>query len=333
MRKLISAAMGLAVLAFGAAPGHALDPIKIGTVQSEGGATAFVAVAKGYFKEAGLDAKLVLFPSAAPIAVAVASGDIDFASTALTAAFVNLAAQGTLRIIASGGWEYPGFQTIGFLVSNQAYAAGLHAFRDARGHSVGITQIGTPLEYDFARIIEKYGIPLSAMRVIPLQSNPNVASSLKGGQIDIGVQTVANVMPIIERGDAKLLGWTVDELGTFQSTITFTSKRIADEHPEQVQHFLAGFRKGSVAWDAAFLDEHGDRRDQPSAPEMIGIVADALHESPAVVARGIGYFDPDNRIVLSSLQDVLNWYEANGMIKSHMDAGSLLDNRFVIFAK
>jgi len=168
MRMLIAASAGLVGLGLGAQSGSAADQIRIGTVQSEGGATAFVAAAKGYFKDEGLDAIIVQFPSAAPIAVAVASGDIDIGSTALTAAFCNLASQGKLRVIAAGGWERPGFQTIGFLVSNQAYDAGLRSFKDAREHSAGITQLGTPLQYALARILQKYGIPPSAVRVIPL---------------------------------------------------------------------------------------------------------------------------------------------------------------------
>ncbi|HEY3917089.1 MAG TPA: ABC transporter substrate-binding protein [Stellaceae bacterium] len=311
----------------------AADEIKIGTVHSQGGASTFVALDKGYFKAEGLDAKLVLFNSAAPIAVAAASGDIDFGSTALTAAFCNLAAKGTLRIIASGSWERPGFQTIGFLVSNQAHAAGLHSFGDMKGHSVGITQLGTPLEYDMARILKKYGIAMSDVKFVPLQSNQNIASAIKGGEIDVGIQTVANITPLVARGDAKLLGWTADELGSGQSTVTFTTGKMAEEHPEIVRRFLAAFAKGGATWDAAFLDANGERKDQPTAKEMIGIVAKTLGEPPEVVARGIGYFDPRNRIVLTDLQEVLDWYHDQGMLKTRMDASSLVDKRFILYAK
>jgi NitT/TauT family transport system substrate-binding protein len=333
LRSLATAAAVVSSLVLAAQPSAAADKIKIGTVHSQGGASAFVAKAKGYFKEEGLDAELVLFDSAAPIAVAAASGDIDFGSTALTAAFCNLANNGTLRIIAAGGWERPGFQTIGFIVSNQAYAAGLHAFKDMKGHSVGITQLGTPLEYSFARIMKKYSIPLESIKIVPLQSNQNVASAVKGGEIDTGVQTVANVYPLVARGDAKLLGWAADELGGGQSTITFTSGKIAKEHPDMVRRFLKAFAKGGATWDKAFLDAHGNRKDQATAPEMIDIVAKTLGEKPEVVARGIGYFDPQNRIVMSDMQELLDWYQEHGKIKQHMDASSLVDKRFIIEAK
>jgi NitT/TauT family transport system substrate-binding protein len=333
LRAPITAAAMILALGLGIAAARAADPIKVGVVRSQGGATAFVAAAKGYFAAEGLDAQLILFDSAAPIAVAAAAGDIDFASTALTAAFCNLAYQGTLRIVASGGWERPGFQTIGFVVSNQAYAAGLRSFKDMKGHSAGITQLGTPLEYDLARILKKYGIPFSDIKVIPLQSNQNVASAVTGGEVDIGVQTVGNIYPLVARGDAKLLGWIADELGAGQSTVTFTTGRMAKEHPDLVRRFLAAFAKGGVTWDSGFLDAKGERKNQPNADELIDIVAKALGAPPAVIARGIGYFDPQNRIVLSDIQDVLDWYLANGKIKIHMDAAALIDQRFAIYAK
>jgi NitT/TauT family transport system substrate-binding protein len=332
-RIFIGAAVAFVGFSVSAHPGDAADEIRIGVVHSQGGASAFVAAAKGFFKDEGIDAKLVFFPSAAPIAVAAASGDIEFGSTALTAAFCNLANEGTLRIIAAGGWERPGFQTIGFMVSNQAYAAKLHAFKDMRGHSAGITQRGTPLEYALARILKKYDIPLEAVRIVALQSNPNVASALKGGEVDVGVQTVANIYTLVQKGDAKLLGWIADELGGGQSTVTFTTGKIAKERPDLVSRFLAAFRKGGAVWDSAFLDAQGNRRDQPNAPEMIDIAAKALNQSPEVVARGIGYFDPENRIVLSDMQGLLNWYKDYNMIKTRMDANALLDKRFVIFAE
>jgi NitT/TauT family transport system substrate-binding protein len=332
-RLLAAVTAAIVALALNAQPGAAADKIKIGTVHSQGGASVFVALAKGYFKEQGLDAELVFFNSAAPISVAAASGDIDFGTTALTAAFCNLANQGTLKIIASGGWEWPGFQTIGFLVSNQAYAAGLHSFKDMKGHKVGVTQLGTPLEFDLARVLEKNGLTTSDVQILPLQSNQNVASALKGGEIDAGVQTVANIYPLVERGDAKLLGWVVDALGVNQSTVTFTSAKMIKDHPDDVKRFLAALAKGGATWDAAFMDAQGKRANQPSAPEMIDIVAKALDERPDVISRGVGYFDPQNRIIMADTQAVLDWYHANGKIKDKMKAENLIDKRFAIEAK
>ena len=323
----------LAALALAVPRAQASDDITIGVVSSQGGASIFVADALGYFKAEGLTAKLIQFTSAAPIAAAAASGDIDFGSTGLTVALCNLANSGSLRIIGSGTWERPGFSTIGFLVSNQAYAAGLHGFADLGGHAVGITQVGTPLQYHLARVLQKYGVPLGTIRVVALQSNPNVASALKGGEIDAAVQTASNALSLVEKGDAKLLGWVAEELGPGSSAVTFTTRRMTQAHPDIVRRFLAAFGKGGAAWDAAFLDASGARKDQPEAAKMIDIVAKALQQSPAVIASAIQYFDPQSRIILADIQGVLDWYEAQGMLKAHMDAAALIDERFATFAR
>ena len=151
---LLGSSLALAV----SMPSFAADKVKAGVVRSMGGSPNFVAKEKGFFAEQGIDVELVFFELAQPIAVAVASGDCDVGTTGVTAAFFNLAAQGTLRIVGSGTWEHPTFQSIGYLVSNQAYEAGLHSLKDIAGKKAGITQSGTPLQYAIALAAEKYHI-------------------------------------------------------------------------------------------------------------------------------------------------------------------------------
>ena len=66
---------------------------------------------------------------------------------------------------------------------------------------------------------------------------------------------------------------------------------------------------------------------------MVGIVVKYVSEKHEVVARGIGYFDPENRIVVSDMQDVLDWYRANGMTKTDIKADQLIDKRFAKLVK
>ena len=58
--------------------------IKVGALRFTSHSGSFVAVEKGYFADAGLDVELVFFEAAQPMAVAIASGDIDYAVTAIS---------------------------------------------------------------------------------------------------------------------------------------------------------------------------------------------------------------------------------------------------------
>ena len=309
-------------------PALAKDSITIGTVASGGGASIFVAAARGYFAEDGLDAKIVQFTAAHQLSTAAATGDIDFGSTGINAPLCVFANEGKVRIIGSGGEEHPGFHTVGFVVSNKAYAQGLHGLRDLGGHSIATTQFGGAFQYDIDIALEKYRIPASTVRILGLQTNGNVASAIGGGQVDAAVQSASNVYALVDPGKARVLGWVGDELGNRQTAVVFTTGRLAKDHPDIVRRFLDGFRKGGAAWDRAFVDANGNRQNQPEAEIMTSIVATALNLPPAAIAKGIGYFDPQARLNLSDFQDMLDWLYRQGMIKTQMEASALIDSRF-----
>jgi NitT/TauT family transport system substrate-binding protein len=311
-----------------ASPALALDRITIGTVASTGGASIFVAEALGYFAANGLEAKIVQFSAAHELSTAAAAGNIDFGSTGINAPLCVFANEGKIRIIGSGGEEHPGFHTVGFVVSNKAYGEGLHGLRDLGGHSVATTQFGGAFQYDIDLALKKYGIPEKTVRILGLQTNGNIASAIGGGQVDAAVQSSSGVYALVDAGKAKVLGWVGDELGNQQTAFTFTTGTMAKDHPDIVRRFLDGFRKAGTAWDRAFIDANGHRQDQPEAEKMIGVVAATLNLPPAAIAKGIGYFDPEARLKLADLQNMLDWLYQQSMIKTKMDAPSLIDARF-----
>ena len=315
-----------------ALPAVAAEKIKVAIVSSLASAPILVADAKGYFKDEGLDAEFVHFDSAQPVAVAVAAGDIDFGSTGLTGAFFTLANQGILELIGAGTWERPGFQGLGLIVSDQAWDKGVHSIEALKGHSVAITQTGTALHYSLYLMLKKHGIDLKDVRVLPLQSNPNVASAVQGGQADGAMLSSGNAYSLINKNAAHLLGWLGDEMGEAQGDGTYTSTKNANDRPEVVKHFLAAFRKGEQSWDAGFLDANGKRVDQPTAPELIAIVAKGLGVSEQVVRQGLPYFDPQARVSIADVQGVLDWYYDEGMIKTKIDAKKITDFRYAIEA-
>jgi len=324
--------LGLA-LALGATSAKAGDPIRIGYIgTSLASIPIIVADGKGFFAAQGLDAKLMPFESSQPVALAIASGGTDFGTTGLSEPFFVLGHQGTLKIIGGDTVEHKGFHGLGFVASNQAYAAGLTTVAKLGGHSVGITQPGSPLEYSMALVLDKYGIDLKTVRVMGLQSNPNVASALTGNQVDAAIMSSANLYAVVNRGGAKPIGWLDEEVHGADVSGTVTSTKFANERPETVKRFLAAFRQGAQAWDAAFLDAQGNRADQPNANEMIALVAKGLGQPEEVVRRGLNYVDPEARIAVADLQRMLDWYEARGLQKFHVDATALIDTRYAKLA-
>ncbi len=328
----IALAAALVTMSLGAQSAVAAEKVKVAVVSSLGSAPIFVADAKGYFKDEGLDVELVHFDSAQPVAVAVAAGDVDFGSSGLTGAFFTFADNGVLKLIGAGTWERPGFQGLGLIASNQAWDSGVKSIAALKGHSVAITQVGTALHYALYLMLKKYNVDLKDVRVLPLQSNPNVGSAITGGQADGALLSSGNAFALINKNSAHMLGWLGDELGDAQGDGTYTSTKDANDRPDAVKHFLAAFRKAEQTWDAAFLDANGNRADQPSAPEMVAIAAKGLGVSENVVKLGLPYFDPQARVSVADVQGALDWYYAQGMMKMHVDAHKITDFRYAIEA-
>src|SRR5207247_2447897 len=89
----------------GAAEGQ---KVRLGVLKLTSSAVLFLGAEKGYFKEFGVEPEFVFFEAAQPIAVALASGDLEAGATGLTAGLYNIVAGGVkIWIVADKGREWP----------------------------------------------------------------------------------------------------------------------------------------------------------------------------------------------------------------------------------
>lgn len=304
------------------------EHIKIGILKTTASGPIFIASAKGYFAAEGLEDELVYFESAQPIAVAAASGAIDFGNAGFTGGFYGLAGDGALRIISGGASEVPGYHNQAFLASNKAWDAGLKSLKDMPGHSFAVSQIGSPPHYAMGLAAQKYGFDLKSVRILPLQSIPATEAALTGGQADVSGATGSLAGVILARGDAKLLGYMGDET-PYQLSGTFASRKTADERSDTVRRFLRGLEKGYRDYYDAFIQD-GKRHDGPAAPEMLAIVAKGTGQAPDVTTRGLPYIDAKGRLDIADVIRQYEWYKAQGMIKGAAAPATIIDRRYVV---
>jgi NitT/TauT family transport system substrate-binding protein len=305
------------------------DAIKIGTVKVPASGAIFIAQEKGYFAAEGIPADLVFFGSGQPIAVAAASGDVDFGATAISAGFYSLAGQGVLRIIAAAAEDVPHFESQAFLVSNAAYDAGFKSLKDFPGHSFALSQSGSSAQYALGLIADKYGFALSTVRILPLQSITNAMTAVAGGRADITLNSATAELAAVQRGGARILGYLGDEK-SYQFGVVFTATATANDRPNIVARFLRAYRKGARDYHDAFASANGDRTDGPTAAAILGILAKYVTVPPDQLAASVSYIDADARL---DVQDVLHqvaWYKAQNLLKADIDAKALIDRRYVV---
>jgi NitT/TauT family transport system substrate-binding protein len=305
------------------------ESIKIGVVKVSGAAAIFLAQEKGYFAAEGLEPELVFFAASQPIAVATVAGDITFGQAGLTAGLYSLAAQGALHVIAGSSREAPGFQNIGYFASNAAYAQGPTRLADLAGHSVAITQIGSPVHYSLGLLAEKYGFTLAQLRLLPLQSIPAQIAAVAGGQSDLAPLPATAGLPLVARGEARLLGWVGDET-PWQFGAVLTATKTANEREAMVERFLRAYRNGAHDFHDAFAGAKEMRRDGPTASEVLALIAKYTGEPVERIRSGIAYPDREGRLDVGDVRHQIAWYKAQKLLKDDVKSDDFVDRRYVI---
>jgi len=289
----------------------------------------FIAQEKGWFREVGLDLTMKDFQAAAQVPLAVVSGDADLGVTAFTAGFFNLAAKGGLVVVAAQSAERPGYQLNVIAVTNAAWDAGVRSIEDLVGKRVAVTTVGSSVHYSMEVVARKHGVDTKALTIVPLQSIPNMVAAFKGGQVDAAVFPITTFRQVESEGSGKPIAYVGDEV-PWQLGAVFTSPKTIAERRPVVEKFIAGYRRGAAAYHEAFgKREDGKLVPGPNYDEMIGILSNALKQSPALVASGLPFIDPEGRLDVGDIYKQVAFWQSTGQVSGDANPKSFIDLSFV----
>ena len=302
---------------------------KVGVLRLSSSAPVFIAQDKGYFREAGLDVELKFFDAAQPIAVATASGDVDFGVTAFTAGLYNLAGKGTLKVIGGMSRERAGFPLIGYFASNNAYAAGLKTPKDLAGKRVAVTQVGSSFHYSLGLLADKYGFKLSDVKVLPLQSLSNAAAALKGETVDAALLPVSTARKLMDDNGAKLLGWVGDETPWQLGAVFASPKALANK--ALVTKLIGALERADREYHDVILAEVKDGKapiDDKTKP-LLEIIAKYTNLPVEQVVGNCAYIDPDGKLDVKNVANQIEWLQAQGFVDKGFGVDAIVAKDFV----
>jgi NitT/TauT family transport system substrate-binding protein len=315
------------VLLMASAP--AQEKVKVGVLKLTASAPIFVGVEKGFFKEFGVDPELVFFQAAAPIATALATGQVDVGATGLTAALYNIVLGGEkLWIVADKGREWPGYPLTAIVVQKELYDGGLRRVTDLRGKRIGITQLGSTFHYQLGNVLEKEGMTLEDVKVVPLQAMTAALEALRGKQVDAIVLAQPFPGTAEAQGFGKIIAWGGD-LFPWQIATVFYSKKFAANRAQAV-NFMKGYAKASRYYhDAVLLQKDG--RIQPGAnyDEVVAITVKHTGARPEVIRLGFPYQDRNGRLLVDDIGKQMAWWQGHGFMKRTLPIKDIVDTSFL----
>jgi NitT/TauT family transport system substrate-binding protein len=313
----------------GAQPKPGPRSVKVGVLKLTSSAPIFVGVEKGFFKEFGVEPELVYFQAAAPIATALAAGQLDVGATGLTAALYNIVLGGEkLWIVADKGREWPGYPLVAIVVQKEAWEGGLRSIKDLRGKRIGVTQLGSTFHYHIGNILEKEGLHLSDVKIVPLQAMPATVEALKGKQVDAILVPQPFPGAAEAQGFGKILAWAGD-LYPWQIATVFYSDKLAADRARAVA-FMKGYVKASrYYFDAALVQKDGHVVHGANYDEVVEITAKYTGARPEIIKLGFPFQDRNGRLLVTDIDRQMSWWVANGFMKKALPVKAVVDTSFV----
>ncbi|MFT4783314.1 MAG: NitT/TauT family transport system substrate-binding protein [Paracoccaceae bacterium] len=322
--------LGASALVAGlATPALASGKVTVGALRLTSHAASFVAVERGYFKAAGMDVELRFFDAAQPMAVAIASGDVDFGITAISGGLVSLAQKGALKVIGGALQEEAGIDGQKILVSDTAFQSGVTAPSMLDGRSFAITQAGSSFHYMGSKIAAAEGID---MRFRPLQKVGAIIGALKSGQIDAWSIVPHIAKALAGSGAVHIIGDVADYIPDYQVTTVFTSTANTTTNRAASEAFLKVFSRGIEDFNAALVDKtlgDGARDEMVSLIHKYVYTDRPIERAAPSIINGAMRLNPNAGLTRASVQDQLDWFKSSDLIDADVTYDTVVDSSFV----
>jgi sulfonate transport system substrate-binding protein len=273
MKPFLSGALACVLALAGAAHADTL-PIRIGAAQADNHAPVFVALEKGFFAEAGLDAKIILYPTGVEEVNAQLNGGQEV-SILGTIPFLSGVSNGfPLLMIGqlhgdSAATSYSANQSVVASAASGIHAGSLAALK---GKRIALP-FGTDAQIYVSGILAQAGLKTSDVQITNAQP-AQLLTALQQGDADAisvwepwssaAVQTIPGAAKVIEGGCTAC----------FVPGTVLTSRDVVSGKAEVLRRFMVAFARGEQ-----FVRQHPDEAAEVDTHWIQGIPLPVLQSS------------------------------------------------------
>jgi NitT/TauT family transport system substrate-binding protein len=286
-----------------------IGTIKVGYLPSISFAPLFVADAKGYFKDQGLQVELQQFRSGPEAIPFLSTGALDVSGAAIGSALFNAVSQGLdVRMVATVSSEPPGYGAAPFLVRKDLFDTGqLTRPADLKGRKVALAEVQGMAEYLTAETLARGGLTLDDVQVVFLPL-PEMPAALANKAVDAAMTSPPFWSKAIEDGSAVILLKGDQIVDTPQLGALHFGRRLLDPaNREAAVRFLVAYLK-------AARDLYGDgwRR-----PENIAILSQYTKLPARLIETPEHYYcDPNGQLNRASIESLQAYLTRRGYLES-----------------
>jgi ABC-type nitrate/sulfonate/bicarbonate transport system substrate-binding protein len=299
--------------------------VQMATVESSGNAGFYIAQERGYFAEQGIQLELTKYSSGIDYVPALARGQVDVATTDLSAGFLNVFSRDIpIKMVADRGSLPAGAGYIAFVVRPDL-APQIRDYSDLRGRRFGISFEGAFTHRLIGRALELGGLTLADADINYLPSG-DVPPALANGAIDLSIVFEPQVTIAVERGFAVRWRGADELLPGAQSVVISYGPQFADR-TEIARRWMVAYLKGVREYTDAY-------RGGPNRAAVIQLLTQTTPiRDPALWDRSVWTaIDPNGHVNAASILDTQAWFRRHNLLQADVDLRPFIDTSFTDWA-
>jgi len=327
IQRLVPVALiGLSCLATAA---QAADKVKIAIIGGTGDIPFYLADAKGWFAQEGLEVEMITFDSGARMIAPMASGDIDVGTGAVAAGLYNaFEREITIRVVADKGRNVKGMSFQGLMVRKALVEAGtIRKVADLKGRKMAFTGPGANDSAVIDEAARKVGFTFNDIESVYLGLGAQLAA-YQNGAIDASIMPEPFRTNVMKTGAAVELMAVADLRDNDQTGVVMYSDSLIRKRPEVAAKLMKLYIRAARYYNDSLKD---GKIAGANADEVIDVMAkySSLKDKEALRAIVPSAIDPDGRPSLESLRADLEFYKAQGLVKSAITVDQAVDMSWV----
>ena len=305
----------------------AAEPVAAGIVNTLSDVGFFVADAKGYFADEGLDVKLTSFRAAGAMMAPLGSGELDVGAGSVTAGIFNANERAIpIRIVADKGRNAPD-QSYQSILLRSALADRVKTSADFKGLRVAIPTIGSIGEQAvFNELMKAGGLTYADCEKVFIGIADQIPA-FKNGAIDATVLSEPLASVTVSQGTTIRFA-PVGKVYPFQqAAVVYYGAPFATKRPDVARRFMKAYIRGVRAYTDALVD---GRIAGPTADEIIAaITRHSLTKDAALIRNSVAAaVATDGQVNVDGLEKDLAFAKSLGLVPAQATVGGILDLSF-----
>ena len=326
--RACAAAVVLAIFA-NTSPATSADLVKIAYIGGTADVGFYIADARGYLKEAGIEVEFILAGSSAKMVAPLATGDVDVGSGAVSAALYNAFDRGiTMRVVADKSGNKGSLSYQHFLVRKTLWDSGeVRTLKDLKGRKFAATAQGNNESAVVEEAMRSVGLSSRDLDKVTL-SMPQQVAAFANNAIDATLIAEPFLSAILKSGTAVSMMPVTKVREHSVTGIVIYSDHLIKTKPDIARRMMAAYIRGLRFYTDALKD---GRLAGPGADEVTDIIAKySVIKDKALLRSTIPHsVDPDGHVPMDSLRKDWEYYAAEKLISGKVSVENVVDTSFV----